>query len=55
MYEIQLNFEDKWVLYEKGDQACDAVAWFADKEDAEFARDAFERRAAGGAFRAQAG
>jgi hypothetical protein len=33
-----------WILYRTGDGGFDLVAWFADKEDAEFAKDAFQNR-----------
>ena len=44
MYEVHPDDKGQWVLYETGDGGFDAVAWFADREDAEFARGAFEKR-----------
>ena len=44
MYEVHPDDKGQWVLYETGDGGFDAVAWFADREDAEFTRGAFERR-----------
>jgi hypothetical protein len=47
MYEVHPDNEGLWVLYEVGSGDFAVVAWFADKADAEFARQAFEQRAAG--------
>jgi hypothetical protein len=44
MYEIHPNIADQWVLFDTGDRAFDVIAWFPCREDAEFAREAFERR-----------
>lgn len=44
MYEVHPNDSGQWVLYHTGDGGFDVIAWFAEREDAEFAREAFERR-----------
>jgi hypothetical protein len=44
MYEIHPNFADQWVLFDTGAGSFDVVAWFHGREDAEFAREAFELR-----------
>jgi len=44
MYEVHPDNQGGWVLYETGDGGFDQVAVFADKGDAEFARQAFEKR-----------
>jgi len=49
MYEVHPDNEGRWILYQTGDGGFDLVAWFADREDAEFAREAFAQRAARGA------
>jgi hypothetical protein len=47
MYEVHPDNAGKWILYQTGDGGFDLVAWFADKADAEFARECFERRRTG--------
>lgn len=44
MYEVHPDNQGQWLLYETGDGGFDLVARFADKEDAEFTREAFESR-----------
>lgn len=44
MYEVHPSNDERWILYEVGDGGFDLVAWFADREDAEFAKRAFEER-----------
>jgi hypothetical protein len=44
MYEIHPNLADQWVLYDTKGGCFHVVAWFHDKEDAEFAREMFEER-----------
>jgi len=43
MYEVHPNLADQWVLYDTGDGNCNVIAWFPGREDAEFAREAFEK------------
>lgn len=47
MYEVHPDDKNQWILYEVDKGSLHVVAWFADREDAEFAKEAFERRAAG--------
>lgn len=47
MYEVHPDNKGEWVLYEVGDGGFDRVATFADKADAEFAREAFGKRDGG--------
>jgi hypothetical protein len=44
MYEIHPNFADQWVLYDTSAGNVDVVGWFHGREDAEYAREAFEKR-----------
>lgn len=44
MYEVHPNNEGQWILYYVGDGGFATVAWFSDRDDAEFARDAFTAR-----------
>lgn len=46
MYEVNADDSGHWVLYEVGDGNFLVVAWFTRKEDAEFAKTAFEMRRA---------
>jgi hypothetical protein len=46
-YEVHPDDADRWVLYQTGDGGFDVIAWFVDREDAEYVREAFERRADG--------
>jgi hypothetical protein len=51
VFEIHPNFADQWVLYDTSDGLFDAIASFYSREDAEFAREAFQkRRQSGGQF-----
>lgn len=43
-YEVHPDDEDQWILYLVEGKDFLVVAWFADKADAEFAREAFEER-----------
>ena len=45
MYEVHPDNEGRWILYRVGDGGFDLIAWFVDREDAEFSRQAFENRA----------
>jgi hypothetical protein len=47
MYEVHPDGTGKWVLYVTGDGGFDVIAWFAERNDAEFARSAFEQRGDG--------
>ncbi len=44
MYEVHPDDKGCWVLYEVGGGGFEVVAWFADRDDAEFARQAFQQR-----------
>lgn len=44
MYCVKPDDTGKWILYGVGDGGFDLVAWFADKDDAEFSCAAFESR-----------
>lgn len=44
MYEIHADDEGRWVLYQTGSGAFQVMAWFADREDAEFTKVIFEAR-----------
>ena len=45
MHEVHPDNAGQWLLYETGDGGFYLVASFADKEDAEFARQVFDNRA----------
>jgi hypothetical protein len=45
MYEVHPDNKGQWILYKVGGGDFLVVAWFVEREDAEFARDAFERLA----------
>ena len=45
VYQVHPDNEGRWILYQVGDGGFDLVAWFADREDAGFAKHAFEKRA----------
>jgi hypothetical protein len=47
MYTVRADDENRRVLYQVGNGDFLVVAWFADQADAEFAKEAFERRSAG--------
>ena len=44
MFEVHPDNAGKWILYETGDGGFDVIAWFTNKEDAEFVCKAFEKR-----------
>jgi hypothetical protein len=46
MYEVHQNIADQWVLYHFHEDSFDAIAWFLDREDAEYACAMFEKRSA---------
>jgi len=48
VYEVHPDKDSRWILYKVGGGDFLVVAWFVDREDAEFAREAFEGRAAAG-------
>lgn len=44
MYEVHPDPNGQWILYKTGGGDFLVVGWFVNREDAEFARTAFERR-----------
>jgi hypothetical protein len=42
MYEVAPDDDGLWILYRVGGGNFDVVAWFATRDDAEFAKRAFE-------------
>jgi len=44
-YEVHPDDKGQWVLYQTGGGDFLVVAWFVDREDAEFVRETFEKRA----------
>jgi len=44
MYEVYPDDQGRWILYEVGGGDFLVIAWFVDKADAEFAKEAFQRR-----------
>ena len=46
MFEVHPDDKNLWILYETGDGGFDLIAWFADKDDAEFAMKEFAARTA---------
>ena len=51
MFEIHPNFADQWVLFDMSAGPFEVVASFYCREDAEFAREAFEKRKQNGGKR----
>ena len=44
MYEVHPNLADQWVLYYTGDGKDAVIACFNERDDAEYARLAFEKK-----------
>ncbi len=46
MYEVHPDNKGQWLLYKVEDGELLPVAWFVERGDAEFCREAFEKRTA---------